>query len=156
MYDYMRPYAATVLSNSFPCGLCTSFRSKKGADAAANISWQSAAAPATVLTQASALNSDPANSSLLVRFRSKNLREARSEERESGGGAGDREDHGGRQGDRDQLVGVEGAERKRSRSVSSISSTSSEEENRVTVKKNIAKRCSRRPLFKMFILSRFL
>ena len=106
MYDHLRPYAATVLSNSFPCGLCTSFRSEKGADTAANISWKSAAAPATVLTQASALISDPANSPLQVRFRSKNLREARSEERESGGGTGDREDHGERPGNRDLVVVV--------------------------------------------------
>ena len=109
MYDDLRPQAATVLTFSFTSGLWASFNSEKGADAAANISWKSAVAPATMLTQASALISDPANSPLQVRFRSKNLREARSEERESGGGTGDREDHGARQGDRDQVVVVEGA-----------------------------------------------
>ena len=106
MYDDLRPQAATVLTFSFTSGLWASFNSEKGADAAANISWKSAVAPATMLTQASALISDPANSPLQVRFRSKNLREARSEERESGGGTGDREDHGERPGNRDQLVVV--------------------------------------------------
>ena len=63
---------------------------------------------ATVLTPDSALMSDPANSMLVVRFCSINLSEAKSEERESGGGGGegDREDHGGCPGNRDQVVGA--------------------------------------------------